>query len=322
MKYSNKDDEGCLSPGRAGEHEVFYRGFRRPASGGFHDMPSLSIVIPAYNEEQGIGRTLAELDEVMRQEGLDHEIIVVDDGSTDGTADTVRRHESVRLVQHHTNRGYGSALKTGIRHASHDWIAITDADGTYPATSMPSLLAEMDDYDMVVGTRTSQDIPAIRRPAKWFIARLAEYLSETQIPDLNSGMRVFRKELALSYFHILPSTFSFTITITIASLSDHYLVKYVPIPYERRAGTSKIRPVQDTLNFVQLILRTVMYFNPLKVLLPVSSLLLLLAVAVGAYSLLAQGRVMDITVITLTMAALQIGVLAMIADMIHKKNRT
>jgi glycosyltransferase involved in cell wall biosynthesis len=284
-------------------------------------MPSLSIVIPAYNEEQGIGRTLGELAEVMRQEGLDYEIIVVDDGSTDGTADAVRQHEGIRLVQHHTNRGYGSALKTGIRHAVHDWIAITDADGTYPAAALPSLLAEMDEYDMVVGARPSEDIPAVRRPAKWFIARLAEYLSETRIPDLNSGMRVFRKELALDYFHILPSTFSFTITITIASLSDHYLVKYVPIPYERRAGASKIRPVQDTLNFVQLILRTVMYFNPLKVLLPVSGLLLLLAVAVGAYSLLAQGRVMDITVITLTMAALQIGVLAMIADMIHKKNK-
>jgi glycosyltransferase involved in cell wall biosynthesis len=284
-------------------------------------MSCLSIVIPAYNEEQGIGQALAQLDEVMQQQGLQYEIIVVDDGSTDGTADIVRQHDRVRLVQHHTNRGYGSALKTGIRQAVHDWIAITDADGTYPATALPSLLNEMNDNDMVVGARTSQDISVARRPAKWFIARLAEYLAETRIPDLNSGMRVFRKDLAIDYFHILPSTFSFTITITIAFLSDHYLVKYVPIPYEKREGASKIRPVQDTLNFVQLILRTMMYFNPLKVLLPVSSVLMLLAVAVGAYSLLSQGRVMDITVITLTMAALQIGVLAMIADMIHKKNK-
>jgi glycosyltransferase involved in cell wall biosynthesis len=284
-------------------------------------MSSVSIVIPAYNEEQGIGPTLDELHRVMRQEGLDYEIIVVDDGSTDRTADVVRQHDDVLLLQHHTNRGYGSALKTGIRRATHDWIAITDADGTYPATSMPSLLNERHDCDMVVGARTLQDIPLVRRPAKWFLARLAEYLAETRIPDLNSGMRVFRKDLALSYFHILPSTFSFTITITIASLSDHYLVKFVPIPYERREGKSKIRPVHDTLNFLQLILRTTMYFNPLKVLLPVSSLLLLVAVAVGTYSLLAQGRVMDITVITLTMAALQIGVLAMIADMIHKRGK-
>jgi glycosyltransferase involved in cell wall biosynthesis len=284
-------------------------------------MSSLSIVLPAYNEEQGIARALTELDEVMRQQELEYEIIVVDDGSTDSTADIVRQQDRVRLFQHHTNRGYGSALKTGIRQAIHDWIAITDADGTYPATAMPSLLKEMEDNDMVVGARTSQDISVARRPAKWVLARLAEYLAETRIPDLNSGMRVFRKDLAIDYFHILPSTFSFTITITIAFLSDHYLVKYVPIPYEKREGESKIRPVQDTLNFLQLILRTMMYFNPLKVLLPVSALLLLLAVAVGAYSLLAQGRVMDITVITLTMAALQIGVLAMIADMIHKKNK-
>jgi hypothetical protein len=134
-------------------------------------------------------------------------------------------------------------------------------------------------------------------------------------------MRIFRKDVALSYFNILPSAFSFTITITIAFLSDHYLVKFLPIPYRRREGRSKIRPLRDTLNFVQLLLRTTMYFNPLKVLLPVSFLLLLLAVIIGVYSLLSQGRVMDITVITLAMASLQIAVVAMIADMVQKKNK-
>jgi hypothetical protein len=175
--------------------------------------------------------------------------------------------------------------------------------------------------DMVVGSRPSRLVPTMRRPAKWCLARLAEYLAETKIPDLNSGMRVFRKDLALSYFNILPSAFSFTITITIAFLSDHYLVKFMPIPYQAREGKSKIKPLQDTLNFIQLILRTVMYFNPLKVLMPVSFVLFLLAVAIGLYSLLTQGRIMDITVITLSIAAIQVGVLAMIADMIQKKNK-
>ena len=174
--------------------------------------------------------------------------------------------------------------------------------------------------DVIEQVRAAE-IPVVRRPAKWVLARLAEYLAETQIPDLNSGMRVFRKDLALSYFNILPSAFSFTITITIAFLSDHYLVKFVPIPYRRREGRSKIRPMQDTMSFIQLILRTIMYFNPLKVLLPISFGLLLAAVVIGAYSLATQGRIMDITVITLTMAALQIAVVAMIADMIQKKSK-
>ena len=284
-------------------------------------MPSVSMVIPAYNEEKGIGSILTHLKAVMTKQEMEYELIVVDDGSTDGTADAVQRQAGVRLIQHHSNRGYGAAIKTGIRQARYDWIAIIDADGTYPPSAMPTLLQEIEHCDMVVGARPTREIPAVRRPAKWLLARLAEYMAETRIPDLNSGMRVFRKDIALSYFNILPSTFSFTITITIAFLSDHYLVKFVPIPYESREGRSKIRPVQDTLAFVQLILRTVMYFNPLKVLLPLSFLLLLLAVLIGTYSLVVYGRVMDITVITLTMAALQIAVVAMIADMVQKKNK-
>jgi glycosyltransferase involved in cell wall biosynthesis len=284
-------------------------------------MPSVSIIVPAYNEEEGISTTLAGIGLAMSRQAMEHEIIVVDDGSTDGTVDAAQRGDGVRLIQHHTNRGYGAAIKTGIRQARYDWIAIIDADGTYPPEALPVLLDEIDQCDMVVGARPSGDLPAARRPAKWLLARLAEYLAETRIPDLNSGLRVFRKDVALSYFHILPSAFSFTITITIAFLSDHYLVKFVPIPYQSREGRSKIKPVQDTLNFIQLILRTIMYFNPLKVLLPVSFLLFLLAVVIGAYSLLAQGRIMDITVLTLTVAALQIAVVAMIADMIQKKSQ-
>ncbi|NIN65094.1 MAG: glycosyltransferase [Anaerolineae bacterium] len=284
-------------------------------------MSSVSIVIPAYNEEQGIESILVQLEAVTNRQDVEYEIIVVDDGSTDRTADLVRQHQGVRLVRHHTNRGYGAAIKTGIRQADHEWIAIIDADGTYPAAAIPSLVAETDRYDMIVGARSERDFPLIRRPAKWFIAKLAEYLSETNIPDLNSGLRVFRKDIALSYFNILPSRFSFTITITIAFLSDHYLVKFIPIPYQKRHGKSKVSPIQDTLNFVQLILRTIMYFRPLKVLLPISCALFLLAVIIGIYSLLTQGRVMDITVIVLTMAAIQITVVAMIADMIQKKNK-
>lgn len=284
-------------------------------------MSSVTIVVPAYNEEDGIAGTLAEIHLAMRDQPSEYEILVVDDGSTDGTAQAVRQAQDVRLLQHQTNRGYGAAIKTGIRQATCDWIAIVDADGTYPPDALKLLLAETGNCDMVVGARALADVPRARRPAKWILGKLAEYLAETRIPDLNSGMRVFRKDVALSYFNILPSAFSFTITITIAFLSDHYLVTFVPIPYRGREGRSKIKPVRDTLNFLQLLLRTTMYFNPLKVLLPVSFLLLLVAVLIGVYSLLSQGQVMDVTVITLTMASLQIAIVAMIADMIQKKNK-
>jgi glycosyltransferase involved in cell wall biosynthesis len=284
-------------------------------------MSSVSIIVPAYNEEESVSTTLADIKAALGRQPIEYEIIVVDDGSTDGTADAAQQEAGVRLIQHHTNRGYGAALKTGIRQARYDWIAIIDADGTYPPEALPTLLQEMERCDMVVGARPPTEIAVVRRPAKWLLSRLAEYMAETPIPDLNSGMRVFRKDIALGYFNILPSAFSFTITITLAFLSDHYLVSFVPIPYHRRTGASKIRPVQDTMNFVQIILRTVMYFNPLKVLLPVSFVLFLIAFAIGMYSLVTQGRVMDITVITITMAALEIAVVAMIADMIQKRNR-
>ncbi|NIN68034.1 MAG: glycosyltransferase, partial [Anaerolineae bacterium] len=120
----------------------------------------MSIVIPAYNEEQGIESTLIQLKAVMNQQDVEYEIIVVDDGSTDRTADLVRQHQGVRLlVRHHTNRGYGAAIKTGIRQADHEWIAIIDADGTYPPEAIPSLVAETDRYDMIVGARSERDFP-------------------------------------------------------------------------------------------------------------------------------------------------------------------
>ncbi|MDH4207440.1 MAG: glycosyltransferase family 2 protein, partial [Anaerolineae bacterium] len=204
-------------------------------------MSPVSIVVPAYNEEQGVLTTLGAIKAAMSLQSMEYEIILVDDGSTDDTAEAVERQAGVRLIRHHTNRGYGSALKTGIRQAAYEWIAIIDADGTYPAEALPLLLAHLDEFDMVVGARPPGEISAIRRPAKWFLSKLAQYLAETKIPDLNSGMRVFRRDVALSYFNILPSAFSFTITITIAFLSDHYLVKFVPIPFQGRAGRSKIK---------------------------------------------------------------------------------
>jgi glycosyltransferase involved in cell wall biosynthesis len=259
----------------------------------------------------------------MNAAGIVHEILVVDDGSDDDSGDQARSC-GVRVLRHPENRGYGAALKTGIRHALYDTIAITDADGTYPNEQLPKLaqLLWESQYDMVVGSRTGDGvhIPLIRRPAKWVLGSLANYLAGTQIPDLNSGLRVFRKEVAEEFRQYLPSSFSFTTTLTLALLTNGYTVQYVPITYSKRVGQSKINPIKDTLNIVGLIVRTVMYFAPLRVLLPISAALLFLAFLVLIGSALFTPKIMDVTVIVITMTALQIAVVALVADLIEKRH--
>ena len=240
---------------------------------------AVSIIIPAFNEEDGIGEVLDSIRQTIDQNGIKGEIIVVDDGSTDRTAEVVTSR-NVRLVQHEANRGYGATLKTGIRHAEYDLMLITDADGTYPVEAIPVLLAEMKNCDMAVGARTGAyvKIPFLRRPAKRILQILANYLAQKKIPDLNSGLRVFRREIAERFFDLFPEGFSFTITITMAALTSNYRVKFLPINYYRRKGKSTIRPARDFMGFLSLIVRMTVYFNPLRVFLPASLILFLIGI--------------------------------------------
>ncbi len=281
----------------------------------------VSVVIPAYNEELAIGRVLDELQEIMSESGLTYELIVVDDGSKDGTAEIVKGKEGVSIVQHPFNRGYGRTLKSGIKNASGKFILITDADGTYPIKEIPRLLQYASEYDMVVGSRTGKEVKdyPYRRPAKWFLTKLANYLAHEKIPDLNSGMRLFKKSDVERFLTLLPSSFSFTTTLTLAYHCNEYLVKYIPIDYQRRPGKSKINPLKDGFNFILLILRTITYFNPLRVFLPLAFGLFMAAVIVFICPLLLLGRVYDATVVALLVAAIQIGVLGLLADAIAKK---
>lgn len=189
---------------------------------------SVSIVIPIYNEIQGIERTIDDIYESMEKSGLLFEVILVDDGSNDGTSDVIKNivRNNLKKVTHPVNRGYGASIKSGIDVAQHELIVITDADNTYPAESIPKLLEMANGYDMVVGARNIENQPYIRRPAKWFLRNLASYLAGQNIPDLNSGLRVMRKSIVKKYYNILPSGFSFTTTITLALLCNDYLVSY------------------------------------------------------------------------------------------------
>ena len=287
----------------------------------------VSIVIPAYNEERGAPPVMEETLELLRRElegKIEFEVIVVDDGSTDATAEALRPFEnetSFRVVRHPRNKGYGAAIKTGIRYARYEWIMITDADGTYPAEHIPELLEAREVDTMVVGARigTNAQIPLIRRPPKWVLRKLAEILSGNEIPDLNSGLRVFHREVATRFRSILPNQFSYTTTITLAMFAAGYQVKYLPINYRKREGLSKIRPIADTLNFLKLIIRTVLFFDPLRVFLPLAALFLVSSVGVGVGSYVITGRVMDVTTVLLMVTGVQVLMLGMIADMMNRR---
>jgi len=274
----------------------------------------ISIIIPVYNEEKAIAQTVKEVKENLP----DAEVIVVDDGSKDGTFDQAQK-TGVVVLRHQFNKGYGASLKTGIRAAKNEIIGIVDADGTYPIKDFPRLLKEMDQNDMVVGARgKGVNVPFLRKPAKWFITKFAEYLAGQNIPDLNSGLRLFKKEIALEYLPLLPSGFSFTSTITLAMLINGYRVKYLPIDYFKRQGKSKIHPIKDFVNFIQLLVRMSMYFDPLKVFLPLSISLFLLAVVSLGYDLFFLDNITDKSVVFLN-SALMIGAIGLLADLINKR---
>lgn len=281
---------------------------------------AVTIIIPAFNEASGIENVLIRLQSALEKAPFIWELLVIDDGSSDGTSEIVKK-TGIKTISHSENRGYGAALKTGIRSISTQWFAIIDADGTYPEEELIHLSEFMDESDMIIGSRTGANvnIPLVRRPAKAFITWLAGYVSSRKIPDLNSGLRIMRREAVLKYIHLLPDGFSFTSTISIAMLVDGYRVKYVPINYHHRKGKSKIRPIYDTLNFMSLIVRTIMYFRPLRVFFPFSIFLFLLGILVLPFSYYLTGRIMDSSSTILLMSSVQVLALGLLAEVVVRR---
>ena len=285
------------------------------------EAPAVSIILPVFNERETIEATLRDIRAAIG-DAFRFEIIVVDDGSTDG----LDLPPLVGLLEqfhvHLQNMGYGAAIKTGLRHSKGEVIVISDADGTYPASAIPKLVEVLEDCEMVVGARTgdSVHVPLLRQPAKWVLGAIANYLAEQRIPDLNSGLRAFRKDDVLPYFHLLPRGFSLTTTITLAFLCDDLRIKYIPIDYHKRKGRSKIRPIRDTKNIFLTILRTVLYFNPLKICLPVGFLFFFLAMGVLIYSWLYLQQIMDGTISVLSLSGVQIIAIGMLADLIARSH--
>lgn len=276
----------------------------------------LAIVVPAYNEAKAIGQTVAALKSMLAAADIDGEIIIVDDGSSDGTGDAAEA-AGVRVVRLEENSGYGYALKTGIANSESKFVAIIDADGTYPADKIPDMLKLCRNADMVVGDRGAdmKNVQWIRRPPKWVLNTLANMLARRKIPDLNSGLRVFKRASLERFIQLLPDGFSFTTTITLSMICSNLRVIYTPIEYHKRVGQSSMRPTAF-FTFILLVLRIIVFFQPLRVFLPLGGALFLLGTAKAIYDVskmnLSESAIFGI------LAALVVWSLGLIADMISR----
>ena len=278
--------------------------------------PTVSIVIPAYNEENAIIPTIEKVREVLGGAGIDYELVVVNDGSKDGTL-AAAESTGVHVVNFPQNGGYGRALKAGIAVTSAPLVAIIDADGTYPAEVLPKMI-EMAAYnEMVVGDRGAamKGVPMIRKPAKWVLNTLVSYLAQHKNTELNSGLRVFRRPELERFLHLLPNAFSFTTTITLCMLASGFNVSYLPITYGKRVGTSKIK-AKDFFRFMLLVCRLTVYFQPLRVFLPIGAVLFVIGIAKGIYDIYIDN--LSETAVFGMLGAVMVWSLGLIADMIAR----
>lgn len=293
---------------------------------------SVSIILPFYNEQATIESCVTEIREAL-QGREDFEIVIVDDGSTDADASALEGL-SDRLARHGVNRGYGAAVRSGIRTSRGTVLVILDADGTYPAQEIPRMLERLASCDMVVGDRSQHAGsrrnlgPWHRRAAKGLLAATANFLVARRIPDLNSGLRAFRRADAERFLRLTPDGFSLTATLTLAYLSEGLAVEYVPIDYRPREGRerSKIKPLRDTFGILLTIVRTITYFNPLKVFLPAALALGAAGVTLWAYGVIANrlagdGHIHDGAIAVLLVSAVQVFVLGLLADVIARSRR-
>lgn len=288
----------------------------------------LSVLLPAFNEEDAIERVLAEIVDTLADEPLRYEILVVDDASNDATAERAERFAAecracaVRVIRCAENRGAGAARKVGVRQAQGEIVVMLDADGSYPAESIPALLRWFPAYDQVNGARTSEQgtLPWLRKPAKWFIRQLASYLTGHKIPDLNTGLKAFKREAMLPWLWVVPDGFSCVTTMTLAFLTNGYAVKYVPTEYRPRIGRSKFHPVKDTLAYLSTVLRMVLYFRPLKVFLPLSGLLMFLGTVKTFFDLRLTGSMQESDIVVFV-AAFMTCMLGLLAEVIVAHQR-
>ena len=296
-------------------------GQARPEDPGRLDV---SVILPVYNEAGHVGAEIERIRRALDQTSYTYEIIVVDDGSTDGSTDAVRDWPDIRFIRFGQNRGSGSARRAGTAAAVGDVVVWTDADMTYPNDRIPELVARLDSgWDQVVGARTSEQgtVKFFRVPAKWFIRKLASFMAETKIPDLNSGLRAFRRDVADQYLHLLPKGFSCVTTMTMSFLANGYSVEYIPIDYAKRAGRSKFHWWRDTQRYLTQVIRLVLSYNPLRFFLPLGAFLLVLATGKLAYDWIDKDFRLATNTLLIFFAAFQVIAIGLLADLVVRINK-
>ncbi|MFD6096084.1 glycosyltransferase family 2 protein [Nocardiopsis flavescens] len=291
----------------------------------------VTIVLPCYNEEDHVVDEVKRICSAMDASGYGYELLAVDDASSDATLERLREvaplFPSMRVIAFGHNGGSGTVRRIGSQRARGEYVVWTDADMSYPNERIPELVAMLDadpETDQVVGARTQEmgSHKALRVPAKWIIRKIAEKLTNTRIPDLNSGLRVFRRDVARPYLRLLPPGFSCVTTITLAFLSNQHPVRYVPIEYAKRAGTSKFHFVTDAYRYILQVLRMVMYFNPLKVLMPPALTLLGLGAAKFVFDQVRNPLYMPNNTVMILMTGLIIAAIALLADLIVRSRES
>jgi glycosyltransferase involved in cell wall biosynthesis len=284
-------------------------------------MRDLTVIIPVYNEEEAIRGTLDELLPLIEQNGW--HLIVVNDGSNDGTDEILEDYtRRLRVIHHPYNRGYGAALKTGIRASESELLAIYDSDGQHRPEDLQRLCEEISDLDMVIGERAAGSrIDLFRVPGKWILTHAANFIVGNKISDINSGMRVFQRSFIRKILHLLPEGFSFTSTSTVAAMKMGFLVKFVPIQTRKRIGTSTVRQVRHGFTVLMLILRLVVLFSPLRIFIPVSIALAVLGVVYGVYVIATVRLTLANGALLCLLAALMIFFFGLVVDQISVMRR-
>lgn len=283
----------------------------------------LTVLLPSYNEEEAIVPVIREVRDALRQWPGRWEILVVDDASTDQTAPRAVA-ECVRVIRRPENGGSGASRKTGTRAAKGRLVAMLDADGTYIPADLPQLLSHFPDYDQVNGARTSEQgtMKALRFSAKLLIRKLAEFISGKRIPDLNTGLKIYKRDLMLQYLWCMPDGFSCVTSMSLAFLCNGHPVKYVSVGYRKRIGVSKFHPVTDAAKYFSTMLRIIMYFRPLRVFWPLSLIVMGLTVLSASFHTYRQGSLAlaDADVI-LAVTSLMVLVIGLLADLIVAQRR-
>lgn len=284
---------------------------------------TVSIVLPTYNEEKALASVIKDIREALKDLKQGYEILVIDDASTDKTPE-IAKELADRVIVRAVNGGAGAARKTGIVNAKGDIIVMLDADGTYNAYDIPKMLELFPQYDQVNGSRDSEQgtLKIIRVPAKWFIRKVASILTSTDIPDLNTGLKAFKRERMLKFLWLIPDGFSCVTSMTLAFLCNGLKVTWVPTTYFKRIGKSKFRPIKDTYNYILTVIRITMYFNPLNIFFPLCIIILAIGIVKSLYDAIFYVGMLQQADIIILLTGVLVGILGLLADLIVAQSKS